>query len=145
MTVHLIKLCVGVAVPEQLKAFQAHRIALAEAQTGRRFTWHTTRRMPKRAESLCDGGSLYWVIGGMIQIRQPIQDIRPVTDESGKAACLIEMAPEQIPVVPCRRKAFQGWRYLEPADAPPDQTSKNADEAGMPGWMRTELQDLGLL
>ncbi len=42
------------------------------------------------------------------------------------------------------RSAFQGWRYFEPADVPPDVgTLKGA--AGLPEALQQELATLGLL
>jgi hypothetical protein len=41
------------------------------------------------------------------------------------------------------RRAFQGWRYLVPADAPADLAA--GDVAGLPPEMRAELAELGLL
>jgi len=40
-------------------------------------------------------------------------------------------------------QAFQGWRYLEPARAPPDLSS--GDSADLPPEMAAELKRLGLL
>lgn len=145
MTVHLIKLCVGVETPEHLARVQAGRIAEMQAQTGRRVAWHVTRRTPRRAAEVCDGGSLYWVMRGQIRARQAVADIRSVADDSGRHACVIELCPDIVPVVPRPRKAFQGWRYLEAANAPPDQAAQPADSPDMPAWMVAELSELGLL
>jgi hypothetical protein len=145
MTVHLIKLCVGIESPRHLERVQAGRIADSEARTGRRVAWHVTRRTPKRAPELRDGGSLYWVMRGQIRARQAIRDVRGITDGNGRAACVIELDPTIVPVTPRARKAFQGWRYLAPDHAPPDQTERSDDTPEMPDWMVAELTDLGLL
>jgi hypothetical protein len=145
MTVHLIKLCVGIEDPDHLARVEARRIARAQAETGRRFTWHVTRRMPRRHAEVLDGGALYWVMGGEIRVRQKVLDLRAVRDEADRPACLIELDPELIPVVPRRRKPFQGWRYLEAEAAPPDQAAQPSDAPDMPDWMVAELSDLGLL
>ena len=46
-------------------------------------------------------------------------------------------------------KAFQGWRYLAAADAPPDRPRGLAEAQegleAMPASMRRELAELGLL
>jgi hypothetical protein len=47
-------------------------------------------------------------------------------------------------VRPTPRRAFQGWRYLDADDAPPDLTRKAIKEA-IPPKMRRELAELGLL
>jgi hypothetical protein len=42
-------------------------------------------------------------------------------------------------------KAFQGWRYLTPADAPPDLTKSAERGDAMPDEMRRALASLALL
>lgn len=145
MTVHLIKLCVGVDSIEHLERLEEGRIARAERETGRRFTWHVTRRMPKRRDELLDDGSLYWVIRGYVKARQRLLDIREVTDGEGRAAALLELDPEIVPVQPRPHRPFQGWRYLEPGKAPQDMRDAPDGAADMPEWMQAELRDLGLL
>ena len=81
---------------------------------------HTTRMVPKRGEELTDGGSLYWVVRGQIACRERILDIRPFTDKDGVGRCRIVLDGKVVLVEPRPRAAFQGWRYLEPKDAPRD-------------------------
>jgi hypothetical protein len=50
-----------------------------------------------------------------------------------------------VPVRPVPRRAFQGWRYLEAADAPPDLGKAGKELASLPPKMRRDLADLGLL
>jgi len=88
-------------------------------------------------------GSLYWVIKGMIQARQPIRDLRGETDAEGRSLCAIVLAPELIPVQPRRRRPFQGWRYLKPEDAPPDLAIGANDD--IPPAMRAALAELALI
>lgn len=145
MTVHLIKLCVGIETLDQLESVQGERITRLEAETGCRAAWHVTRRMPRRAAELCEGGSLYWIMRGHIRARQRITDVRAITDRAGRAACAIELDPALVPVVPRARKPFQGWRYLAPENAPPDQAERPDDSPEMPEWMVAELSELGLL
>jgi hypothetical protein len=145
MTVHLIKLCVGVESPEHLESVQAPRIRDIEARTGRRVAYHVTRRTPKRAAELCDGGSLYWVMGGQIRARQAIHDVRTIKDNAGRSECVLELAPTLVRVTPRPRKPFQGWRYLAPDNAPADQSAYVDDSPEMPSWMVAELTELGLL
>ncbi len=145
MTLHLIKLCVGVDSIDELARAEESRIARAERETGRRFTWHVTRRMPRRREELLGAGSLYWVIRGYVRARQRLLDIREVTDGAGRAACLLELDPEIVAVQPRPHRPFQGWRYLEAAKAPPDMRDAPAGVAEMPDWMQAELKELGLL
>jgi hypothetical protein len=42
-------------------------------------------------------------------------------------------------------RAFQGWRYYEAKDAPPDIDETQPGFAEMPETMRRELASLGLL
>ena len=81
---------------------------------------HRTRHSPKRAEEVTDGGSLYWVIGGVITIRQRIIDIRPDHRSDGSNCAALILDPELIELDGRIAKPFQGWRYLEAANAPPD-------------------------
>jgi hypothetical protein len=49
-----------------------------------------------------------------------------------------------VPVRPLPRRAFQGWRYLEAADAPPDLEGEAAS-GDLSDAMRADLAALGLL
>jgi len=133
---HLIKLCVGVNSIEELERHIARRAARGEIV-------HTTRQFPRQADAVLGGGSLYWVIKGMVQARQPIRDLRAETDAEGRSLCAIVLAPELIPVQPRRRRPFQGWRYLKPEDAPPDLATGEADD--IPPAMRAALAELALI
>jgi hypothetical protein len=136
MALHLIKLSVGTESVEQLAQWQDARRRDGSA------LMHITRNTPKRAEELLSGGSIYWVIKGMLCARQPLLELRPVTVE-GVPHCAIVHAAEMIPVSPRPHRAFQGWRYLQAKDAPPDLTQAGTDD--MPEAMRNELARLGLL
>jgi hypothetical protein len=143
---HLIKLCVGVETPAELIAWQAHRLdALKRAGLPAELI-HRTRHMPKRRAEVLDGGSLYWVIKGVIQLRQQIIDLREEANEEGRTMCAIVFDPELVATRPQARRPFQGWRYLPVEDAPPDlpQAERGAIEA-MPAAMRAELAALALL
>jgi hypothetical protein len=113
VTLHLVKLCVGAATPEDLAAWRASRRA-----AGHRPIVHT-RQTPKRADDVLDGGSLYWVFKGVILIRQPVLAIETI-GEGAQRRCEILLDEAMIPTAPHPRRAFQGWRYLEPKDAPAD-------------------------
>ena len=76
--------------------------------------------------------------------RQPIAALTPVTDAEGIERCRIEFEPKIILVRPTPRRAFQGWRYLEAKDAPPD-LPRGGSGKGLPEKMRRELAELGLL
>ncbi|MEM5582521.1 MULTISPECIES: DUF1489 family protein [unclassified Roseibium] len=144
MTLHLVKLCVGADSVESLQAWIDFRMDNA-ARTGLPAeSVHTTRMTPSRSEELLDGGSLYWVIKGRIQVRQHLTDIRPFTDEAGIKRCDLVMEPRLILTQYQPKRPFQGWRYLKAADAPADLKT-GGDAQPMPDDMRRDLTDLCLL
>jgi hypothetical protein len=140
MPLHLIKLCVGADSVADLEAWIKQK-----TKGGKKERMHTTRMVPKRAEELIDGGSLYWVIRGQITCRERILDIRPFTDKDGIGRCRIVMDGKVKLVEPRPRAAFQGWRYLEAREAPRDLSRAAPGAARMPEAMRRELRELGLL
>jgi hypothetical protein len=147
---HLIKLCVGCDsihdleewIEERLKTHNRGGKGRAKAARARN---HTTRMVPKRAAEIIGGGSLYWVIRGQIMCRESIRDIRPFTDKDGIGRCHIVLDCRPVPVEPRPYRAFQGWRYLSPGDAPRDLDSAAPGARDMPEDLRRELRDLGLL
>lgn len=140
MPLHIVKLCVGV---DSLEDFQAWR---DEERRARRKMDHITRMFPKRADEVLDGGSIYWVIRGMILVRQPILALQEVTGSDGIPRCRMIFDPAYTLVRPTPRRAFQGWRYLEEQDAPPDLKGASAEGlSDMPEDMRAELAALGLI
>ncbi len=145
MTLNLVKLCVGVTTIEELAAWQTdHR--RRRSRDGIDCAYHRTFQTPKRQAELLDGGSLYWVIRGVILVRQRLVGLEEGTKDDGSACCTFLLAPPLIPVRPTTRRAFQGWRYLDAADAPPDLKSGKTDQiALMPADMRKKLADLGLI
>ncbi len=147
MALHLVKLCVGAESIEDLRAWQAERLAIRrKAGEKRPRIFHRTFQTPKRRSDLLDGGSLYWVIKGVIQVRQPLADITDGKRDDGTPCCLLILEKDLVPVRPTPRRPFQGWRYLDAADVPPDLDGKSAgDVAAMPAKLRKELADLGLL
>ncbi len=136
---HLIKLSVGTESVESLRRWQARRLRLS----GRVF--HQTRMMPRRADELVQGGSIYWVIKGLVQARQRLLAIEPQADADGRRSTLLVLEPELVRVVPTPHRAFQGWRYLNPEEAPPDLGEAADDLPDMPPEMIAELRALGLL
>ena len=143
MALHLVKLCVGVSSIEEL----ADWIRQDQAEQRRRgvkpVDKHTTRMVPRRVAELLDGGSLYWVIKGNIQARQRLVAIRPFIASDGIQRCDLVFEPKVIATEWQPRRAFQGWRYLPVADAPPD-LSRGAQKL-LPSNLRIELAELGLL
>ncbi len=143
MTVHLVKLCVGAESVGDLEAWVARRSRRNE-QAGKGCVHdHLTRMHPRRESELGAGGSIYWVIRGVILVRQRILGFerRTGADEIERTAILLD--PALVLTEPAPRRAFQGWRYLAEADAPKDlsQRSKTAP----PPELSAELAELGLL
>ncbi|GAU84316.1 DUF1489 family protein [Bosea sp. BIWAKO-01] len=145
MALHMLKLCVGAESIRDLEEWVEEQMALMRRLGRREEQTHTTRMVPKRIEEIVDGGSLYWVIKGQISARQRLTDIRPFTDGEGIGRCHLVMEPAVIPVEPRPFRPFQGWRYLQPKDAPRDIGQHGGDLAEMPEEMRRELAGLGLL
>ena len=137
MTVHLKKLSVGSHSLETLRAWQALRLS----ETGRLI--HVTRNRPRRAEEILDGGSIYWIIKGVMSARQQIIDLAAVQRADGQVACGLVLSPNLVATVPIKMRIFQGWRYLEAEDAPADLTDP-VDES-MPPTLVAELRELGVL
>jgi hypothetical protein len=141
MALNLVKLCVGVATIEELSEW----IDALRDRAGRPLEqMHTTRMIPKRIGELLDGGSLYWVIKGNVQVRQRLLDIRPFRDGEGIERCNLVLDRELVQTAWQPRRAFQGWRYLEPKDAPRDLAGISG-AASLPPKLRLELAQLGLL
>ena len=140
---NLIKLCVGVDSLQELADWQKKRLKEKRAKGQKPELIHITRQMPKRAEELLDGGSLYWVIRGQIMARQTLLELREVK-KNGVPHCGLVYDKELVPVVARPRRAFQGWRYLEDKDAPPD-LARTKGAKDMPEALQRELAALGLL
>jgi hypothetical protein len=144
MTLHLVKLCVGATSIEDLAHWQHGRLAAQRKAGESPRLFHTTFQTPKRQAEL-KGGSLYWVIKGVIQVRQRLAGFEEGAKSDGSRCCLILLDEALVPVRPVPRRAFQGWRYLDAADAPPDLGKEAKDIADLPPKMRRELAELGLL
>ena len=145
MTVHLVKLCVGIDSIEHLAEFRALR-RIEQAKKGEPDeSRHVTRMWPRRADEILDGGSLYWVIKGFISVRQAILRLDDVYDGEGIRYCGIVMAPALVRTRLTPRRPFQGWRYFEIKDAPPDLATGAGAEAQPPEDMARALRQLGLI
>ena len=140
--IHMIKLCVGITSFEELESYRHERAHWWGADYGADVHVHRTRMMPKRAAEMEGLASIYWVIAGQVTCRQPILRLAPYEDDEGKSYCDIILAPELIRTLPYPKRPFQGWRYLTPADAPPDLGgSENAGSLEL----AADLAKLGLI
>ena len=145
MALNLVKLCVGVDAIEDLEAWIAFRQEERRKNGEPAEQFHTTRMIPKRAEELLDGGSLYWVIRGNIQVRQRLLDIRPFRDGEGIRRCHLVMDPSLVPTQWQPRRPFQGWRYLEGRDAPRDLATGVLPDGGeLPHQLMAALAEIGV-
>lgn len=139
---HLLKMAVGIADLDELRRVREAR----SRQHG--GSWVYTRNQPRRAAEVLAGGSIYWVIRGQIRVRQRVTGFRSERDDKGRSYCLIEVDPELVATLWRPWRPFQGWRYLTPADVPPDAPGgwRMADMAAgtMPERLIAELRALGL-
>ncbi|MDX2234450.1 MAG: DUF1489 domain-containing protein [Hyphomonadaceae bacterium] len=137
MTLHIMKLCVGADSVEDLADWQRRQVQTLK----RRAPVCGTRMWPKRADEVLAGGSLYWVIKGAIVVRQRIVAIDEVRDEHG-LRCGLWLDPALKRTAPQPRRAFQGWRYLKPEDAPADLSKRKGADA-LPPELQAQLVALG--
>ncbi|HEX8232214.1 MAG TPA: DUF1489 domain-containing protein [Caulobacteraceae bacterium] len=134
MPLHMVKLCVGCDTVDELVDWH-----LEERATGRPWIM-PTRQTPKRADELTAGGSLYRVFRGMILCRQRILAVDCIG--AGPASrCEVTLDLDVMLVAPTPRRAFQGWRYLLKADAPPDLAPFGAEP--VPQTLARELRSIG--
>ena len=136
---HIAKLAVGIRDIAHLHRAQAARL---EANPPLR---HQTRNIPRRAADVLDGGSIYWVVAGAILVRQQILDIKEDRWDDGARCATLVLDPALVQTEGQPTRAFQGWRYLDPADAPPDIAEHGDAPGQMPPALRNELRALCLI
>ncbi len=100
-----------------------------------------TRQTPKRAAELTRGGSLYRVYKGFILSRQHILAVATVGEGEARR-CEIRLDETVVLTAPTPRRPFQGWRYLGPADAPPD-LGEAGQGAPLPTDLARRLREIG--
>lgn len=142
MALHLIKLAAGALGVDELQR-RIDRSVAANEKAGRGAVHaHVTRMFPRRREELLAGGSLYWVVKGVVLVRQRIVGLESRAGTDGVRRCAILLDPATVPTEAQPRRAFQGWRYLKAEDAPRDLSS---GEGSAPPALRAKLAELGLL
>lgn len=139
-TVNLLKLSVGTENMADLAAWQATK----RAQTPDGYPRHITRMWPKREAEILNGGSIYWVIKGVILCRQTIVRLDEYIGDDGIRRCAIVGQPDLVRVAATPKRPFQGWRYLPVADAPNDLTEGQQDEDPLPSELSKALADIGI-
>ncbi|ASR52988.1 MULTISPECIES: DUF1489 family protein [Blastomonas] len=133
MALSMTKIAFGAQSAASLRQWLESHAPVGEARL-------TTRYMPKRHEEMA-GGSLYWIFNKAIIGRSPLLGFM----DNGQGRYWIRVEPKLIAVQSIPRRAHQGWRYLEPADAPAD-LGEGMDAADlMPAEMLGELARLGLV
>ena len=144
MATNILRTAVGIQSVEHLRQVQARR---QFDYDGMPAVWAITRRKPVRADEIINRqGSLFWIIQRSVCIRQPIIDLLTEEDAEGKTYCRIIMDPEPVLLQPVTRKHMQGWRYLEPKDAPKDMAALDTGTGDdLPPDMIAELRQLGLM
>ena len=131
---HLTKVAFGATSAEHL----ADRLR-ARAEAGELFL--STRYLPKRHEEVAGAGSLFWIIKHQLVARSPI--LRFGEAEGGRVA--IHLAPDLVLVQARPKRAHQGWRYLEAADAPVDLGGDASGIEDMPPALMGKLAELALI
>jgi hypothetical protein len=129
---HLTKVAFGCRTIDALQKRVAARASAGEMRV-------VTRMRPKRSDELI-GGSIYWIVKHRLVGRQEI--LRFEDRKDGRIDIVLSAELELI--APFPRRAHQGWRYLEAANAP----GKNGDESGLselPPLLYTRLAALALV
>lgn len=139
-TVHILKLSVGTEDVAGLAAWQATK----RAQTDDGLPRHITRMWPKRGDEIVNGGSIFWVIKGVILCRQPIIRLEEYIGGDDIRRCSIVCKPGLIRVEATPKRAFQGWRYLPVADAPRDLPEGRQEEEALPPELSKALAAIGV-
>ena len=80
---HLIKLSVGSDSIDSLIKWQSS--ARAKGPDG--LPRHITRMWPKRETELLEGGSIYWVVQGLVQCRQRLLRFDEIIGSDGIRRC----------------------------------------------------------
>ncbi|TCQ01457.1 hypothetical protein C8J46_101823 [Sphingomonas sp. PP-F2F-A104-K0414] len=134
MPLHLTKVAFGAESVDHL----AERLRL-RGEEGPVFL--TTRYLPKRHEEVAGQGSMFWILKHQLIARSPILGFGEA--EGGRAA--IHIDPKLVLVQARPKRAHQGWRYLEDADAPLDLGGDATGLDVMPPALMTKLAELALI
>jgi hypothetical protein len=129
---HLTKVAFGCRTIDALQKRVAARASAGEMRV-------VTRMRPKRMDELI-GGSIHWIVKHRVIARQDI--LRFEDRKDGRIDIVVSAELELIPPYP--KRAHQGWRYLEAADAP----DENGDDSGvseLPPLLYTRLAALALV
>jgi hypothetical protein len=132
-SLNISKVAVGCASLEALKRRQEARLSEGVVPI-------VTRFRPRRADELV-GGSIYWIVKHRLAARQTILGF----SERDDRRTIIRLDPMLVPVKAIPRRAHQGWRYLDPADAPGDFDGEDEGLAALPAGLMVRLSALALI
>ncbi|RMB34711.1 hypothetical protein C8J47_2441 [Sphingomonas sp. PP-F2F-G114-C0414] len=134
MPLHLTKVAFGAESVDHL----AERLRL-RGEEGPVFL--TTRYLPKRHEEVAGQGSMFWILKHQLIARSPILGF----GEADEGRVAIHIDPKLVLVQARPKRAHQGWRYLEGADAPLDLGGDATGLDVMPPALMTKLAELALI
>lgn len=137
---NLLKLSVGSESVESMVDWQTRRSN--QRKDGKYY--HVTRMWPKREAELLDGGSIYWVVKGVILARQRILGLDEIIGQDGIRRCGIVLSPDLRRTEAAPKRPFQGWRYLKSEDAPADLGQARASEPELPPTLVAALAEIGV-
>ncbi|NCQ89239.1 MAG: DUF1489 domain-containing protein [Alphaproteobacteria bacterium] len=145
MSIHMIKLVVGIDNLDDFALWQAQERVMFEGQEANVVR---TRFKPKQADDIIrTGGSIYRVIKSRIVCRQEIIGFGSYESMDRGTQCLILTDTDIIQTQSMPYRPFQGWRYLDQAKAPKDRglyvIGQDNDEAPPPE-MEEALKEAGL-
>lgn len=129
---HLTKVAFACSDVEALRQRIANRALDGEVRVA-------TRMRPKRAGELV-GGNLYWIIKH--RLVAGLEILRFEDREDGRID--IVCSAELVLVSPIPRRAHQGWRYLEGADAP-NSEDDGSGLGALPARLYGKLASLALV
>lgn len=132
-SLHISKVAVGCATLDALEKRQSLRRSEGIVPI-------VTRFRPKRADELI-GGSIFWIVKHRIAARQTILGFAERPDRR----TIIRLDPKLVVVRAVPKRAHQGWRYLEAADAPLDFNGDDEGLAALPPMLAVKLSALALI
>ena len=125
--IHLVKLSVGTKSIEDLTEWQSS----SSMQSPDSCPRHVTRMWPKREEELLN--------------RQEILRLDEIIGQDGIRRCAIILNPTIIRTTAAKKRPFQGWRYLEPDQAPMDLSGRSLEEDPLPPELAGAIADIGVI
>jgi hypothetical protein len=137
MKLHMMKLAVGIEDLDEFWRVQQREIVDYE---GEKANICRTRFKPKQADQILQtGGSLYRVMKKRILCRQKILGFEEGESKEKGKQCLIMLSTDIIQTYATPKRPFQGWRYLDPKQAPADRGLYLGD--GQRGEIPQDLED----